>query len=328
MVKYNGCSVWPEDRKPCISLTLGKRGSTERLPQFVSSLLSSQSKRGLYLFVALILILRSVCDTIGPRALREQRRFRLHVQRADVQTCSVRTKGLSSQMSSESASLVAALLATHFEDRQKCVRWSLFSIALLTLLAWARHARAVMVNERRWGIVDPSVLRRSWRTTPPLLLQWLTHHLTTQTSQSNCITRCFQGETVENWNSDQMEVCLVCASRSTCVDVYTARLCSCSALSPSRPPGRGEVVFFVPPTACVSAASHGWRCWSLCDQHTSHRWTLSTEYINTQNTAALFLFSSILLSHAPPPLPWDLSAGMFSPPACLCVQIPAHLPRS
>lgn len=133
------------------------------------------------------------------------------------------------QISCEAGSLVAALLATHFEDRQKCVRWSLFSIALLTLVAWARHARAVMVNERRWGIVDPSLLRRSWRTTPPLLLQWLMHHLTTQTSQSNCITRCFLGETVENSNSDQMEVCLVCASRSTCVDVYTAGLCSCSA---------------------------------------------------------------------------------------------------
>lgn len=46
------------------------------------------------------------------------------------------------------------LPATHSEARLWCVRWSLFSITLLTLVAWARHARAVMVNMRRFGIAD------------------------------------------------------------------------------------------------------------------------------------------------------------------------------
>lgn len=108
----------------------------------------------------------------------------------------------------------------------------------------------------------------------PLLLQWLMHHLTTQTSQSNCITRCFQGETLKNCSSDQIEVCLDCASRSTCVDVYTAMLCSHSL---NRPPGKGEFVSFIPSTVCVftaSQTSHGWRCWSLCSRHTSHRCAL------------------------------------------------------
>lgn len=73
MVKYNGCSVWPEDRKACISLTLGNQGSTERLPQFVSSQLSSQRK-----WVSNI-------STRRRRSTGEQHWFRLHanVQRMD-----------------------------------------------------------------------------------------------------------------------------------------------------------------------------------------------------------------------------------------------------
>lgn len=82
----------------------------------------------------------------------------------------------------------------------RCVRCSLFSITLLTLVLWARHARAVMVNTRRWGIVDPRLppQRHSWRITPPplRLLQRLLLHLTTQTrlthSHSDRISRCCQ----------------------------------------------------------------------------------------------------------------------------------------
>lgn len=126
---------------------------------------------------------------------------------------------------------VAVRLATHFEARLWYVRWSLFSITLLTLVAWARHARAVMVNMRRWGIVDLRLApqRHSWRITPTLLLEWLLLHLTTQTrlthSQADCINRCFQGETVDHSRWDQIEVCMFFVPRSTCVHVHTAMLC-------------------------------------------------------------------------------------------------------
>lgn len=124
---------------------------------------------------------------------------------------------------------VAVRLATHFEARY--VRWSLFSITLLTLVAWARHARAVMVNMRRWGIVDLRLppQRHSWRITPTLLSEWLLLHLTAQTrlthSQADCINRCFQGETVDHSRWDQVEVCMFCVPRSTCVHVHTVMLC-------------------------------------------------------------------------------------------------------
>lgn len=127
-------------------------------------------------------------------------------------------------------------LATHFEARLWYVRWSLFSITLLTLVAWARLARAVMVNMRRWGIVDLRLpLRRhSWRITPSLQLQRLLLHLSTQSRlthiQSDCINRCFQGETVDRSHWDQIEVCMFRVPRSTCVHVCTAMWCFYYAL--------------------------------------------------------------------------------------------------
>lgn len=126
---------------------------------------------------------------------------------------------------------VAVWLATHFEARLWFVRWSLFSITLLTFMAWARHARGVMVNMRRCGIVDLrlSTQTHSWRIIPSLLLEWLLLHLTTQTRlthrQSDRINRCFQGKTVDHLHWDQIEVCVFCVSGSTCVHVYTAMLC-------------------------------------------------------------------------------------------------------
>lgn len=167
-----------------------------------------------------------------------------------------------------------------------------------------------MVNKRRWGIVDPSFLRRSWRTTPPPPLLWLRHHLTTQTSKSNYITRCFQGETLEKPNSDQIEVCLVCASRSTCV-VYTAMLCSYNALRLNRPPGKGEFVFFIPSSGAAVT-------------DTPPTGVLSTDRSSCVASRLGTRHHYSLLSHAPLPLPWDLSAGMFSPPAHLRLTVPAH----
>lgn len=64
--------------------------------------------------------------------------------------------------------LMAVRSATHFEARLWCVRWSLFSITLLTFMAWALHTRGVMVNMRRWGIVDLrlSTQTHSWKIIP------------------------------------------------------------------------------------------------------------------------------------------------------------------
>lgn len=84
MVKYNGCSVWPEGRKPCSSLTLGNRGSTERLPQFITNQSSSQRK-----WVSAISLSHfpkwhifssinceiTVCDIIHPKTVWEQKWF-------------------------------------------------------------------------------------------------------------------------------------------------------------------------------------------------------------------------------------------------------------
>lgn len=95
---------------------------------------------------------------------------------------------------------VAIRSATHFEARLWYVRWSLFSVTFLTLVEWAGHVRGVMVNMRRWGIVDLCLppQRHSWKITLPLWLEWLLLHLTTQTrlthGQSDCVNRCFMGE--------------------------------------------------------------------------------------------------------------------------------------
>lgn len=96
MVKYNGCSVWPEDRKPCISLTLGNRGRGRETPPVGQQSAQQPEEMGVkhfsklfsqvrYFFVVSILILRSVCDIICTRTLREQQWFWLHanVQRMD-----------------------------------------------------------------------------------------------------------------------------------------------------------------------------------------------------------------------------------------------------
>ena len=129
---------------------------------------------------------------------------------------------------------VALWVATHFEARLWYVRWSLFSITLLNLMAWLGHARALMVNVSRWGIVDLPPQRHSWGITPPLLPQRLLPHLTTQTrlthSQLDCINRCFHGEAWKPPHWDQIGVGLVCVRRSTCVYVYAAMLCFCNIL--------------------------------------------------------------------------------------------------
>lgn len=152
--------------------------------------------------------------------------------------------------------------ATHFEAGLQYVRCSLFSITLLTLMAWARHASAVVVSMRRWGIVDLPPRRRSWRITPSLLLQWLLPHLTAQTSlthsPSDCINRCFQGETFNHSLWDQIEVCMVCVPRSTCVHVDTAMLyflCPRCVFGLNKALGMAEFVFFPSQVPCFSAAS-------------------------------------------------------------------------
>lgn len=160
----------------------------------------------------------------------------------------------------------AAPLATHFEARLWYVRWSLFSITLLTLMAWARHASAVVVNMRRWGIVDLPPLRHSWRITPSLLLQWLLPHLTTQTrlthSQSDCINRCFQGETFDHSHWDQIEACAVCVPKSTCVHVYTVFIKFYICIWTKQDSWDRWMFSFCPQAACFSTASQtlSWRC--------------------------------------------------------------------
>ncbi len=185
----------------------------------------------------------------------------------------------------------------------------LFSITLLTLVPWARHAKAVMVNMRRWGIVDLCLLpqRHSWRITLSLLLQRLLLHLTTQTSlthsQADCKNRCFPE--VNSWQL------ALRSNRGVHVSCTQVHMCSCEHCY--------AVVFFFefleciwdiwshfcspqltsfstfPPTFPVRGVISPW---CLCDTHVSStpltgelpaehkRWDL----FNTQVSAPLFLF--------------------------------------
>lgn len=170
-----------------------------------------------------------------------------------------------------------------------------------------------MVNMRRRGFVDPPSVRRSWRIAPPLLLQWLSPHLTTRTSQPDCITRCFQGEILEHSDWDQIiEVCLVCAPKSTCVDVRLRfTFLDLAGLL-------GKVDLFSLPLRPFVSLQHlrllvARGVEPLFPTHLSQvffsHWPDLRSHFNTHNPASLFHFSSLRLSHAPLPLPWNSLLG-------------------
>lgn len=140
---------------------------------------------------------------------------------------------------------VAVRLATHFETGLWYVRWSLFSITLLTPVAWSCHARAVMVNMRRWGIVDvrlpPQGHSRTTGVTPSP-----PHHSTSE-SQSDCINRCFQGKQLTTLRSNR-GVHVLCSQvhMCSCVHCYAVFLLCSICIWTKKTLGIGEIVFFSP----------------------------------------------------------------------------------
>lgn len=125
----------------------------------------------------------------------------------------------------------------------------MFSITLLTLVAMARHARDVMVNMKRWGIVDLRLppQRHSWRITP-VSASGVTpappHHSNqTDTPSVRLYKQMFPGgETVDHSPWDQIEVCMFCVPRSMCVFYYVLYVC----IWTKKALGMGEIVFFSP----------------------------------------------------------------------------------
>lgn len=149
--------------------------------------------------------------------------------------------------------------ATHFEARLQYVRWSLFSITLLTFMAWAQHSESAGWSISISGIGDrlslPSLTaeerssvsyrslfftiqrvrweRRAWHTVP-----W------------DCINRCFQGKIVDHSHRDQMEVCIhVCTHMCVCFCVHrNAQIHLCILVYCV------FIVFYV----CISTRQHSW----------------------------------------------------------------------
>lgn len=84
------------------------------------------------------------------------------------------------------------------------------SVTFLTLVAWAGHARGVMVNMGRWGIrwPLPSSSEPQLRNYPVApTLEWLLLHLAAQSSRSDCRNRCFARRLTLRSNRDVHVLC-------------------------------------------------------------------------------------------------------------------------
>ncbi len=240
---------------------------------------------------------------------------------------------------------VAVRLATHIEARLWYVRWSLFSITLLTLVAWARHATAVMVNMRRWGIVDlrlpppPEAQLKNYPHPPTGVTPAPPHHSNqTDTQSGRLYKQMFPGR--NSWPltlRSNTSVHVLCAQvhMCSCAHCYAVfLLCSMYIFGLKNTLGIVEIVFFltsycstVPPTFPLSR-----RCYkSATNMLAPHLWqvySLLTASCGIWSTLrSLHHYPSFSLSHAPVSLPPELSVGISSPSTHPRVYAPAVLPR-
>lgn len=120
----------------------------------------------------------------------------------------------------------------------------MFSITLLTLVAWARHARAVMVNMRRFGIADLR-LRPQLKTVTlpqPSNQTDTPTHRHTDTASVAAYEQMFPGGTVDRSHWDHIEA----SARPHVFMCAVFSLCSLYVFGLKNTLGIGGVVFFSP----------------------------------------------------------------------------------